>query len=75
MPPVGPIFSQYVASQGLSDRLQFIPATSLLMLCPPADVLIMSHILHDWDLPTKRMLLEKAYAALGDGGALIVCEL
>ena len=42
--------------------------------CLPADVLIMGHILHDWDLPQKRMLLEKAHAALPKGGALIVYE-
>ncbi len=42
---------------------------------PTADVLIMGHILHDWDLSQKRMLLEKAYAALPKGGALIVYEL
>ncbi len=34
----------------------------------------MGHILHDWDLDQKRMLLEKAYAALPEGGALIVFE-
>jgi O-methyltransferase domain len=32
------------------------------------------HILHDWDLAQKRMLLEKAHAALPTGGALIVYE-
>ncbi len=30
--------------------------------------------LHDWDLPTKRMLIGKAYAALPPEGALIVHE-
>ena len=34
----------------------------------------MGHILHDWDLDEKRMLLQKAYDALPDGGALIVYE-
>jgi hypothetical protein len=34
----------------------------------------MGHILHDWGMDEKRMLLEKAYAALPDGGALIVYE-
>ena len=34
----------------------------------------MGHILHDWDLAQKRMLLEKANAALPKGGALIVYE-
>src|SRR6516165_12209779 len=34
----------------------------------------MGHILHDWDLPTKKMLLSKAFDALPAGGALIVFE-
>ncbi|MFY9557996.1 MAG: methyltransferase, partial [Blastocatellia bacterium] len=37
-------------------------------------VITMGHILHDWDLDQKRMLLEKAYRALPPGGALIVFE-
>lgn len=35
----------------------------------------MGLILHDWDLPTKRMLIGKAHAALEKGGSLIVYEL
>jgi hypothetical protein len=42
---------------------------------PSAEVLVMGMILHDWDLPTKRMLLEKAYAALPQGGSLVVIEM
>ena len=34
----------------------------------------MGHILHDWSLDEKRMLIGKAYEALPDGGALIVYE-
>ena len=34
----------------------------------------MGMILHDWDLPTKRMLLSKAYEALPSGGVLLVYE-
>ena len=34
----------------------------------------MGLILHDWDLPTKRMLIGKAQAALEKGGSLIVYE-
>jgi hypothetical protein len=34
----------------------------------------MGHILHDWNLDQKRMLLEKAFRALPTGGALIVFE-
>jgi hypothetical protein len=41
---------------------------------PTADVLIMGHILHDWDLEQKCLLLHKAYDALPKGGTLIVYE-
>jgi hypothetical protein len=34
----------------------------------------MGHILHDWNLGEKRMLLAKAHAALPPGGALVVFE-
>ena len=34
----------------------------------------MGMILHDWDLPTKRMLIRKAHDALEKGGSLIVYE-
>jgi hypothetical protein len=41
---------------------------------PKADVVTMGHILHDWDLPTKQMLVRKAFDALPSGGAFIVYE-
>ena len=41
---------------------------------PQADVITMGMILHDWDLPTKKMLIAKAYDALPPGGAFIVIE-
>jgi hypothetical protein len=34
----------------------------------------MGHVLHDWNLETKQMLLRKAYEALPEGGALVVYE-
>lgn len=39
---------------------------------PHADVIIMGHILHDWDMEEKRMLLKKAFDALPKGWALII---
>lgn len=74
LPPVGPIFEQYVGQHGLTERLHFFAGDFFKDPLPAADVLVMGHILHDWDLDTKRMLLEKAHAALPAGGALIVYE-
>jgi hypothetical protein len=36
--------------------------------------MIMGRVLHNWDLPTKQMLLQKAYCALPESGAIIVYE-
>ncbi|MDT7794557.1 MAG: hypothetical protein QOD59_3998 [Mycobacterium sp.] len=74
LPPVEPIFNSYVARFGLADRLSFTPGDFFADPLPRADVLIMGHILHDWDLDQKRLLLNKAYDALPEGGALIVYE-
>jgi hypothetical protein len=74
LPAVGPIFEKYVAQHNLSERLHFYPGDFFNDQMPAADVLVMGHILHDWNLEEKRMLLKKAYEALPQGGALIVYE-
>jgi hypothetical protein len=62
------------AAHNLSDRLRFCAGDFFADALPKTDVIIMGHILHDWDLAQKRQLLAKAYDALPDGGALIVYE-
>jgi O-methyltransferase domain/Dimerisation domain len=74
LPPLEPIFDAYVAEFGLGDRLSFTAGDFFADSLPEADVLVMGHILHDWDRDQKRTLLQKAYDALPDGGALIVYE-
>lgn len=74
LPPTGPLFTAYVESFGLSDRFTFIPGDFFHDPLPKADVLVMGHVLHDWNLDQKKLLLKKAYDALPQGGALIVFE-
>jgi hypothetical protein len=74
LPPVKPIFEDYVAAAGVKERLRFVAGTFFDDPLPKADVVLMGHILHDWDLPTKKMLIKKAYDAVPAGGALIVYE-
>jgi hypothetical protein len=71
---VGPIFQDYVERHALSQRLRFLPGDFFRDPLPQADVLTMGHILHDWNLEEKKLLLRKAYQALPSGGALIVYE-
>jgi hypothetical protein len=74
LPAVRPIFEAYVRQNGLADRLRFHEGNFFDDALPQADVLIMGHILHDWNLDEKTMLLRKAHAALPAGGALLVYE-
>jgi len=71
---VGPIFEEYVGELGLNGRLKFVAGSFFEGALPMVDVIVMGHILHDWDLPTKKMLIGKAYESLPKGGAFIVYE-
>ncbi|MFO1475645.1 MAG: methyltransferase [Verrucomicrobiota bacterium] len=74
LPAVGPIFEKYIRDHGVADRVRFKPGDFFKDPLPTADVIIMGHILHDWDLPTKKMLVQKVHDALPSGGAFIVYE-
>ncbi len=74
LPELEPIFEAYVARLGLEERLSFTAGDFFADPLPNADVLVMGHILHDWNLEEKQVLLQKAYGALPEGGALIVYE-
>jgi SAM-dependent methyltransferase len=71
---VAPIFEAYAAATGVADRVSFVPGDFFKEPLPKADVVLMGHILHDWDLPTKKMLVKKAFDALPSGGAFVVYE-
>jgi hypothetical protein len=74
LPEVGPVFEEYVTSHALESRLQFQAGSFLTDPLPGADVIMMGHILHDWNLDEKRMLIRKAYEALPKGGALLAYD-
>ncbi|HKY73140.1 MAG TPA: methyltransferase [Nitrospira sp.] len=74
LPVVQPVFETYAKSRGVDSRLRFLPGDFFKEPLPHADVIVMGHILHDWNLEDKMMLLRKAYAALPSKGALIVHE-
>lgn len=71
---VEPIFESYAERNGLSGRLGFTAGNFFTDTLPSADVIMMGHILHDWNLEEKRALIGRAYEALPSGGAMIVYE-
>jgi precorrin-6B methylase 2 len=74
LPKVAPIFEEYVARFGLSDRLKFSAGDFFQDPLPKADVIMMGHILHDWDLAEKKRLIKAAWNALPPGGAFIAYD-
>ncbi len=74
LPVVAPIFEDHVSSHNLNDRVRFVPGDFFDHPLPRADALMMGHILHDWNLDEKKLLIRKAYEAVPSGGALIVYE-
>jgi SAM-dependent methyltransferase len=74
LPFVEPSFTDYVRTHGLNERLKFFPGDFINDPLPAADVLVMGRILHNWDLPTKKLLVKKVFQALRPGGAIIVYD-
>jgi SAM-dependent methyltransferase len=74
LPEVGPIFEDYAVANGLSSRVKFHPGSFFDAPIPEADVVMMGHVLHDWNLEEKMMLVKKAYEAVKPGGAFVVYE-
>ena len=74
LPPIHPIVSENISDFHLSDRVKAINIDFMSDEFPEADVITLGNILHDWDLETKKMLIQKAYKALPEKGVLIVIE-
>jgi len=74
LPEVAPVFEEYVEHNGLSSRLTFQSGSFFTDPLPKVDVIMMGHILHDWSLEEKKMLIRKAYEAIPEGGAFIAYD-
>jgi hypothetical protein len=74
LPPVAPLAERHVERVGMDDRVAVVSGDFFQDPLPPADVVTMGNILHDWDLDGKRTLIRKAYDALPEGGAFVAIE-
>jgi hypothetical protein len=74
LPVVEPIFSDYVKSFGLCDRLRFVGGDFLNGKIPSADVMSFGHVFHGQSQNGRCELVTKARDALPAGGALIVYD-
>lgn len=71
--PADRVTARWIAQRGFSDRVGV--ATGDMFSDPlPAgcDVHLWSNVLHDWDVPAVKRLLEASFAALPPGGLVVV---
>lgn len=74
LPIVRPIAERAIAAAGMKDRVSAAELDFFTQPIPPADVVTMGLILHNWNLERKQHLVRAAYDALPEGGAFIVVE-
>lgn len=74
LPVVVPVAERHLEAMGVADRVEAVGGDFFVDEFPPADVILMGNILHDWDEDQKKMLVAKAYRALHPGGRLITVE-
>jgi len=70
--PVDAITQSEIAKHGLQDRIEVLSGDMFTIPWPAADAILLSNVLHDWDLPEVRLLLARAAHALLPGGLLII---
>jgi hypothetical protein len=74
LPVVEPIARRTIEAAAMGDRVEAVGGDFFADPLPSADVITMGLILHDWNLDRKMQLIQKAYDALPDGGALVAVE-
>lgn len=64
--------AQFASDYNVSDRMTMHPGDMFVDPLPTADVILLSNILHDWDVTECQTLVNRCAAALNPGGRLII---
>ncbi|MQY06281.1 bifunctional 3-(3-hydroxy-phenyl)propionate/3-hydroxycinnamic acid hydroxylase [Actinomadura macrotermitis] len=74
LPTAEPGFRRAVARYGTADRLRFAGGDFRTDPFPPADAVLLAHVLIDWDEDVRRLLLRRAFDALPEGGTVLIVD-
>ena len=76
LPAMCPVVESYVAEAGLGGQVASLAVDMFTQPWPRGhDAILLSNVLHDWDLVTNARLAAAAWAALPSGGRLFVHEI
>jgi predicted O-methyltransferase YrrM len=71
-PEVLKVAAELAAEHAVADRLECRPGDMFQDPFPAADVVLLSNVLHDWDVPECRTLVRRCAAALHPAGRLLI---
>ena len=72
-PEVLKVAREMAEEHGVSDRLELVPGDMFRDPVPPgSDVILLSNILHDWDIAECRTLIGRCVHSLPIGGRLLI---
>jgi predicted O-methyltransferase YrrM len=71
-PEVLKVAAEFVALSGVADRVELHFGDMFTTDLPAADTVLLSNILHDWDVPECRRLVQRCAAVLPPGGQLLI---
>ena len=72
-PEVLKVAAEMAAAAGVADRVEFVPGDMFRDPLPTdCDVVLLSNILHDWDVPQCRELIARCAAVMPADGRLLI---
>jgi SAM-dependent methyltransferase len=71
-PEVLRVTRELAVERDVGDRLECIPGDMFVDALPGADLILLSNVLHDWDVPECRRLVDRCAAVLPPAGKLVV---
>ena len=71
-PEVLKVAAELANEYGVADRLQLIPGDMFESELPPADAILLSNVLHDWDVPECKKLLSRCVNVLPAKGRVLI---
>jgi len=72
LPKVVPLVKELAQAHGVADRLEVVAGNMFHDPWPQADAILLSNVLHDWDVPDCLKLLERCREALPPGGRVLI---
>ncbi|MBQ0825047.1 methyltransferase [Streptomyces tagetis] len=74
LPAVKPLFDEHMAALGTASKVRFTAGDFFADPLPPADAVILGHVLHDWPPAARQKLLERVHDAMRPGGIVVVYD-